>query len=75
VGSPIWARICVMGSGSVGRGGCWERETWTGELSGEGVVLLGPGRDQGPQRCVGGENAVVAVTVDAGRGENLGQAV
>jgi hypothetical protein len=64
-----------MGSGSVGRGGCWERETWTGELSGEGVVLLGPGRDQGPQRSVRGENAVVAVTVDAGRGEDLGQAV
>ena len=64
-----------MGSGSVGRGGCWERETWTGELSGEGVVLLGPGRDQRSERSVGREDPVVAVAMDAGRGEDLGQAV
>ena len=47
----------------------------TGELSGEGVILLGPGRDQRPQRSVGGKDAMVTVTVDAGRRENLGQAV
>ena len=42
---------------------------------GEGVVLLGPGRDQRPQRSVGREYPVAAVRVDAGRGEDLGQAV
>jgi hypothetical protein len=33
----------------------------TGELSGEGVVLVGPLGDQGPQGRVGGEDPVVAV--------------
>jgi hypothetical protein len=45
------------------------------DLSDEGIVLLGPGRDQRPQRSVGGEDPVVAVAVDAGRGEDRGQAV
>jgi hypothetical protein len=47
----------------------------TGELSGEGVVLVGPLGDQGPQGRVGGEDPVVAVAMDARRGENLGQAI
>jgi len=45
------------------------------ERNGEGIVLPGPGRDQRPQRSVGGEDAVVSVTVDAGRREDLGQPV
>ena len=45
------------------------------ELSGEGVVLPGPFSDQRPQGSVGGEDAVVTVPVDAGRGEDRGQAV
>lgn len=52
--------------GGRGRGGCWERKTGPGELSGEGVVRLGPGRDQRSQRSVGGEDAVVTVAVDPG---------
>ena len=31
-----------------GHGGCWEGKTRTGELNGQGVLLLSPGRDQGP---------------------------
>ncbi|MCJ7630600.1 MAG: hypothetical protein MUO50_19670 [Longimicrobiales bacterium] len=45
------------------------------ELSPEGVVLVGPLGDQGPQRRIGGKDAVVAVAVDAGRRENLGQTI
>ena len=44
-------------------------------LSGQGVILLGPGRDQRPQRSVGGEDPMVAVAMDAGWGEDLGQAI
>ena len=52
--------------------------TWEildGHLGGEGVVLVGPFGDQGPQRGIGGKDAVVAMAVDAGRREELGQAV
>ena len=55
--------------------GVAEAEDRDRSLSGEGVVLLGPGRDQRPQGSVGGEDPVVAVTVDAGRREDLGEAV
>jgi hypothetical protein len=47
----------------------------TGELSGEGVVLVGPFGDEGPQGSVGGEDAVVTVAVDAGWREDLGESV
>jgi len=51
------------------------RKRETGRLSSEGVSLPGPGRDQRPQPSFGGEGAVAAVTVDAGRRENLGHPV
>lgn len=41
-----------------------------GLRSGEDVVLVGPGRDERPQGSVGGEDAVVTVAVDAGRGKD-----
>ena len=129
MGSPMWARICEMGSGSVrnaikvrgswqvgqirgedqrfarspgqeggpsgwpggggvgcprlsplwlesrGRGGCRGRKRGLGSLSGQGVVLPGLVGDQRSQGSVGGKNAVVTVAVDAGWGEDLGQAV
>ena len=65
---PLWL-------GRRGRGGCREGKRGTGSLSGEGVILPGPGRDQRSQRSVGGEDAVVTVTVDAGRREDLGQPI
>jgi hypothetical protein len=146
VGSPMWARIRVMGSGSVRgrseaetavgglgwvhsegrqrdgrerrltgraeqgkhlidpcqeggprggtRGGCvrwlaW-RLLWPGrrgrrsqgklgirarELSGEGIILLGPFGDEGPQGRVGGEDAVVAVAVEPGWRKDLGEGI
>jgi len=46
-----------------------------GDLSGEGVVLVGPGCDQRPQGSVGGEDAVVSVAMDVGWGEDLGEPV
>jgi hypothetical protein len=46
-----------------------------GHLIGEGVVLAGPFGDQRPQRSVGGEDAVVTVTVDTGWREEVGEAV
>ena len=59
--------------GTGGRGGCWERES--GDLSGKSVVLACPLGDQGPRGRIGGEDAVVTVAVEAGRRENLGEAV
>lgn len=65
-------RLCT---GRRGGGGCREGKWGTGELSGEGVVLLGPGCDQGPQGCMGSKDPVVTVVVDAGWREDLGEAV
>jgi hypothetical protein len=47
----------------------------TRELSGEGVILLGPGRNQGPEWRVGGKDPVVTVAVNARWRKDLGQAV
>lgn len=44
-------------------------------LSGEGFVLLGLGRDQRPQRSVGGEDAVGTVAMDTRWSEDLGKPV
>ena len=46
-----------------------------GHLGGEGVVLVGPLGDQGPEGRIGGEDTMVAVAVDPGWREDLGQAV
>ena len=56
-------------------GGCWGESIETGDLSGQGVVLLGPCGDQRSQGSIGGEDAVVPVAVDAGRGEDGGEPV
>ena len=73
-----------MGSGSVRNAmnvsGVWQvgqirGKTWSGDLRGEGVVLLDPGRDQRSQGRVGGEDPVVAVAVEPGRRKDLGQPV
>ena len=45
----------------------------TESLSGAGVVLLGPSRDQRSQRSIGGEDAMVAVPVDSGWGKERGE--
>jgi hypothetical protein len=45
------------------------------EVSGEGIVLPGPGRDQRSQRSVGGEDPMVPVAMDAGWGEDRGEAI
>jgi hypothetical protein len=42
---------------------------------GEGVALVGPFGDQAPEGSVGGEDAVVAVAVEVGWGEDRGQPV
>ena len=46
-----------------------------GCVDGEGIVLPGLGRDQRPQRSVGGEGPMVRVAVDAGCGEDFGQPI
>ena len=46
-----------------------------GCVDGEGIVLPGLGRDQRPQRSVGGEGPMVPVAVDAGWGEDFGQPI
>jgi len=51
-----------------------ERQIW-GEVLGGGVVLLSPGGDEGPQGCIGGEDPVVSVAVDVGRGKEGGETV
>jgi hypothetical protein len=43
-------------------------------LSDEGVVLVGPLGEEEPQGCVGGKDAVVAVAVDVGWREDVGEA-
>ena len=48
---------------------------WGEGLSGEGVALVGPFGDEVPEGRIGGEDAVVAVTVDTGRREDLGEPV
>jgi hypothetical protein len=54
---------------------CRERKRGSGSLSGQGTVLLGPGRDQRPQGSVGGEDAVVAVAVDVVQREDGGETI
>ena len=78
------------GRGDIGCFRCWQlglgggrRDLWfgrretveAGDLSGQRVVLLGPGRDQRPQGRVGGEDPVVTVAVDAGMWEDFGEPV
>ena len=56
----------------------WPARTagWTSEdQDGGGVVLPGPCGDKGSQGGIGGEDAVVAVAVNAGRREEVGDAV
>ena len=44
-------------------------------LGGSSVILLGPGRDEGPQGGVGCEDAVIPVAMNPGRGEKGGQPI
>lgn len=74
-GGVLWLGCWVFRLGTRSRGGCWERKAGTEALIGQGVVLLGPGRDQRPQRSIGSEDPMVAVPVEAGRREDLGQAI
>jgi hypothetical protein len=67
--------LCPLWLESRGRGRCRERKRGPGSLSDEGIVLLGPFGDEGSEGRIGGEDAVVAVTVDAGRRQDGGQAV
>jgi hypothetical protein len=66
--SPLWLD-------SRSRRGCRERKRGLGSLSGQDIVLPGLLGDQRPQGRIGGKNPVVSVAVDAGWGEDLGQAV
>ncbi|MFH1765896.1 MAG: hypothetical protein ABIF09_17045 [Gemmatimonadota bacterium] len=68
----VWWRLW---HGREGCGGHREREMGDGLLCGAGVVIQGPGRDQGPQRGVGGKDPVVTVAVDPGWREDLGEAI
>ena len=61
--------------GILGRGGCWEGKPGTGDLNGQGIVLLAPFSDQRPQGRIGGEDAVRAVTGDPRWREDRGQAI
>ena len=67
-------RLCGLGLGSRGRGFWRKRKRWTGSLSGQGILLPGPGRDERSQGRIGGEDAMVAVAMDSGWGEDRGQA-
>ena len=68
-------RPCPVWLGSRGRGGRRERKRGAGELSGQGIVRPGPFGDEGSQGSVRGEDAVVAMAVNAGRRKDLGQPV
>lgn len=61
-----WWGAWVGGRGHRARG---ERASLDGRLSGEGVVLVHPLGDQGPQRRVRREDPMVAVAVDTVEGE------
>ena len=69
---PRLGSLCL---GSWGRGGCRERERGIGSVGGEGIILPGLFGDQRSQGRIGGEDAVVAVAMDAGWRKNRGQAV
>jgi hypothetical protein len=69
------SRLCPLRLGSRGGGFCRERRKWTGRLTGQDVVLLGPGGDQRPKGGVGGEDPMVAVPMDAGWREDRGEAI
>ena len=68
-------KIGLLWLGRRGRRFLWKGGMWAEGLSGQGVILLGPGGDKRPQRSVGGEYPMVAVAMDAGWGEDFGQAV
>jgi hypothetical protein len=68
-------RLSALWLGSRGGGGYRGRKRETGSLSGEGIVLLGPFGDEGSQGRIGGKDTVVSVAVDAGWGEDRGQAI
>ena len=74
-GGVGWSGCWRLGFGVRGRGGCREGKAGSVDLSGEGIVLVGPLGNQGPQGGVGGKDAVVAVAVDPGWGEDLGQTI
>jgi len=61
--------------GRWGRRGRRKGKRGIGGLKGEGVVVVGPGRDQRSQGRVGSEDAMVAVTVDARWREDGGETV
>jgi hypothetical protein len=67
--------VCLLWLGRRDLGGGWGESIETGDLSGQGVVLLGPCGDQRSQGSIGGEDTVVLVVVDAGRGEDGGEPV
>jgi len=70
-----WLAWRLLGLGSRRRRSQGEFGIGARELSGEGVVLLGPGCDPRPQGSVGSKDAVVAVTMNAGWREDRGQPV
>ena len=56
--------------------GCREREVWNGVLDGSGsIVLVGPSREERSQGRIGGEDSVVAVAMNPGRGKDGGETV
>jgi hypothetical protein len=76
-GGVGWFRCGNLGLGGGGRD-LWSRcgETIEADdLGGESIVLPGPFGDEGSQGRIGSKDPVVTVTVDAGRGEDPGQAV
>ncbi|MCJ7629496.1 MAG: hypothetical protein MUO50_14065, partial [Longimicrobiales bacterium] len=48
-GGVRWLGCWVFRLGRGGREGCWERKARTGEWNGEGIILVGPFDDEGPQ--------------------------
>ncbi len=63
-----WSRVRFGGYGRLGEEGLMGDEG----LWGGCVVLLGPGRDEGPQGGVGREDPVISVPVDARWGKESG---
>jgi len=69
-----WLRCWGLWRLGFGRGGRRSQgKPGTGVLNGQGIVLVGASRNEGSQRSVGGEDPVVAVAVDTGRGKDRGQ--
>jgi hypothetical protein len=73
-----WLGCGGLGCLGLGRQSPRARGEWArldARVDGEGIVLPGPGRDQRPQRSVGGEDPMVPVAMDAGWREDFGQPI